>query len=204
MQYKGGFRRHAHMQYKLPQRVSTQLMPFGAALIDARAPCFSYTHPHAHLSTKMHPLPHPYPITPIHKNAPAPTPVPFHAQALNIARTAFSAHGAEHARWRALVLATSTAGSVQHAAGEFDAAADSFESLMEMLDQQVTGRDGMGRMLWVLGRAQHALESIEEGRADCIFAGKGLKASSPGSQTGPSSPSGVGSLRNDVCVCVCV
>ena len=121
-------------------------MHFGAALIDTHTcrhkPCIlgllSLTHaPPSTFLVTLSPtlIPIPPPHTPTHKHAPTPTPTPLHAQALNVARTAFSAHGAEHARWRALVLATGTAGSVQHAAGEFDAAADSFESLLDMLEQ---------------------------------------------------------------------
>ncbi len=45
---------------------------------------------------------------------------------MEVARKSFTATGAEDRRWQGLVLASSTAGMVQHAASEFVSAGENF------------------------------------------------------------------------------
>eukprot|EP00890_Picochlorum_soloecismus_P005815 jgi/Picsp_1/6234/NSC_03588-R1_hypothetical protein CHLNCDRAFT_51750 [Chlorella variabilis] len=57
-------------------------------------------------------------------------------QCLDVARKSFASVGSENKRWQAMVLSTSMAGLVQHASLELDSAAESFESVMSMLESE--------------------------------------------------------------------
>lgn len=55
---------------------------------------------------------------------------------MTIARDSFTAVGEEDRRWRGLVLATSIAGTVQHAAGDIDAARESFDAVTALANHE--------------------------------------------------------------------
>eukprot|EP00887_Chlorella_sp_A99_P004314 scaffold15.g4314.t1 len=55
---------------------------------------------------------------------------------MDVARKSFAATGSEDRRWQGLVLATSMAGLAQHAACDFEAAAESFGSMVALADHQ--------------------------------------------------------------------
>lgn len=57
-------------------------------------------------------------------------------QCMDVARKSFAATGSEDRRWQGLVLATSMAGLAQHAACDFEAAAESFGSMVALADHQ--------------------------------------------------------------------
>lgn len=57
---------------------------------------------------------------------------------MDVARKSFTATGSEDRRWQGLVLATSAAGLAQHAAGDLDGAAESFEGLVALADHADT------------------------------------------------------------------
>jgi hypothetical protein len=63
-------------------------------------------------------------------------------QCVDVAREAFAAPGLEDRRWQGLVLATSAAAAVQHAAGEADAAGESVDAVAALLDQQARQPQG--------------------------------------------------------------
>ncbi|GAB4817145.1 hypothetical protein N2152v2_004191 [Parachlorella kessleri] len=54
---------------------------------------------------------------------------------MEVARKSFSHKDQEEQRWQGLVLASSTVGLVQHAASDFDVAAESFEDALSRADQ---------------------------------------------------------------------
>lgn len=57
-------------------------------------------------------------------------------KSMAVARKSFTSVGEEDRRWRGLVLATAVAGGVQHAAGDIDAARESFDEVMALANHE--------------------------------------------------------------------
>lgn len=68
-------------------------------------------------------------------------------QCLDVARKSFASVGSENKRWQAMVLSTSMAGLVQHASLELDSAAESFESMMSMLESEKGDRTALDYLI---------------------------------------------------------
>ena len=68
-------------------------------------------------------------------------------QCLDVARKSFASVGSENKRWQAVVLSTSMAGLVQHASLELDSAAESFESMMSMLESEKGDRTALDYLI---------------------------------------------------------